>query len=91
MSIRPDLEFQAFLKQGCFMLQSSRASGRHLFYPRVLEPGSDRTDLEWVPASGHRAMALAPYPSSRVTQHDFFHRGDSYGNPALTIFPHLPG
>lgn len=52
MALCPDLEFQGFLKQGRFMLQRSRSSQRHFFYPRVLEPGTGATDLEWVEASG---------------------------------------
>lgn len=34
------------------MLQRSASSGRFVFYPRVAEPGSGATDLEWVEASG---------------------------------------
>lgn len=34
------------------MLQRARQSGAYVFYPRVVEPGSGSTDLEWVPASG---------------------------------------
>jgi uncharacterized OB-fold protein len=34
------------------MLQRSRATGRYIFYPRVAEPGTGSTDLEWVEASG---------------------------------------
>ena len=34
------------------MIQRSRSTGRHVFYPRVAVPGSGETDLEWVPASG---------------------------------------
>ncbi|BAN48518.1 hypothetical protein PCA10_27860 [Metapseudomonas resinovorans NBRC 106553] len=52
MALCPDLEFQGFLKQGRFMLQRSQSSQRHFFYPRVLEPGTGATDLEWVEASG---------------------------------------
>ncbi|MEP6876579.1 MAG: OB-fold domain-containing protein, partial [Burkholderiales bacterium] len=50
--IRPEQEYLAFLARGRFMIQRSRTSGRHVFYPRVAEPGSGDTDLEWVPASG---------------------------------------
>jgi uncharacterized OB-fold protein len=50
--LRPDLEYQRFLAEGRFMLQRCRTSGRHIFYPRVAEPISGSTDLEWVPASG---------------------------------------
>jgi uncharacterized protein len=48
----PDQDFQAFLKQGQFMLQRSKSSGRHVFYPRVAEPLTGAQDLEWVEASG---------------------------------------
>lgn len=34
------------------MLQRSRSSQRHFFYPRVIEPGTGADDLEWVEASG---------------------------------------
>jgi uncharacterized OB-fold protein len=52
MALRPDVEFQQFLREGRFMLQRSRGSGRHVFYPRVAEPGSGARDLEWVEAGG---------------------------------------
>lgn len=34
------------------MIQRARSSGRYVFYPRVAEPGTGSTDLEWVEASG---------------------------------------
>ncbi len=34
------------------MLQRSRGSGQYIFYPRVAEPRTGATDLEWVEASG---------------------------------------
>ncbi|WP_417520104.1 Zn-ribbon domain-containing OB-fold protein [Minwuia sp.] len=51
-TIRPEEEYRAFLEQGRFMLLRGRASGRFMFYPRVAEPGTGATDLEWVEASG---------------------------------------
>jgi uncharacterized OB-fold protein len=45
-------QFRDYLAQGRFMLQRSRTTGRHVFYPRLLIPGSGETDLEWVEASG---------------------------------------
>jgi uncharacterized protein len=48
----PEAEFGAFLEQGRFMLQRSRTGGACFFYPRVAEPGTGNTDLEWVEASG---------------------------------------
>jgi uncharacterized OB-fold protein len=51
-AIHPEQDFLTFLAEGRFMLQRSRETGRHLFYPRVAEPGTGCTDLEWVQASG---------------------------------------
>lgn len=47
----PQAEYEAFLRQGRFMLQRSRSTGEHVFWPRVVTP-SGATDLEWVEASG---------------------------------------
>ena len=35
------------------MLQRSRSSSQYVFYPRVAEPRTGATDLEWVEASGN--------------------------------------
>jgi uncharacterized OB-fold protein len=48
----PEMAFRKYLEQGAFMIQRSRATGQHLFYPRVAFPGSGDEDLEWVPARG---------------------------------------
>ena len=48
----PEAEYRAHLAAGRFMIQRSRSTGRHTFYPRVLIPGTGERDLEWVPASG---------------------------------------
>jgi uncharacterized OB-fold protein len=50
--MHPEREYLRFLAEGRFMIQRSRSSGRHLFYPRVAEPRTGATDLEWVEASG---------------------------------------
>ena len=47
-----DAAFQHFLDEGRFMIQRSRASGRAFFYPRVAEPLTGATDLEWFSPSG---------------------------------------
>jgi uncharacterized OB-fold protein len=52
MDIQPDIEYQKHLQEGRFMIQRCRTSGRHVFYPRVAEPGTGDRDLEWVQASG---------------------------------------
>ncbi len=48
----PEAQWRAHLAAGRFMIQRSRSTGRHVFYPRVMAPGTGETDLEWVPASG---------------------------------------
>ena len=50
--IQPDKQYLEFLAQGRFMIQRSRATGRYIFYPRVAEPVTGCTDLEWVEPSG---------------------------------------
>src|SRR3546814_5118387 len=50
--IRPAEQYRAFLEQGRFMLQRARGSGAYIFYPRVAEPRTGATDLDWVEASG---------------------------------------
>jgi uncharacterized OB-fold protein len=71
--LRPEEDYLRFLDEGRFMLQRSKSSGRHVFYPRVAEPGSGATDLEWVEASGDGAVYAttvmrqrAPTPSYNV-------------------------
>src|SRR4051812_1159068 len=62
--IKPELQFQQFLAEGRFMIQRSAGSGRHVFYPRVAEPATGATDLEWVEASGRGTV----YSTSVVRQ-----------------------
>lgn len=50
--IQPEAEWRAHLAEGRFMIQRNRSTGAHIFYPRVMEPGSGATDLGWVEASG---------------------------------------
>jgi len=50
--MNPEKEYLEHLAQGRFMIQRSRSTGGHVFYPRVAEPGTGATDLEWVAASG---------------------------------------
>jgi uncharacterized OB-fold protein len=50
--MQPEKDYIEHLAQGRFMIQRSRASGQHVFYPRMAAPGSGDTDLEWVEASG---------------------------------------
>ena len=50
--LKPEQDYLNFLRQDRFMLLRGKDSGTHFFYPRVLEPGTGSTDLEWVQASG---------------------------------------
>ena len=50
--LQPEAEWRAHLAGGRFMIQRSRSTGRHVFYPRVAAPGTGETDLDWVQASG---------------------------------------
>lgn len=51
-TVYPEKEYKEFLSQGKFKIQRSRATGRYFFYPRVAEPGTGCTDIEWVEPSG---------------------------------------
>jgi uncharacterized OB-fold protein len=73
MELHPDADYRAHLQQGRFMLLRSSSSGRCFFYPRVAEPGTGNTDLEWVEASGAGKVysvtvvrAKPPQPSYNV-------------------------
>jgi len=52
ITMNPEREYFEHLAAGRFMIQRSRSTGGHVFYPRVAEPGTGATDLEWVEASG---------------------------------------
>lgn len=51
-SLGIDAQFQRHLDEGRFMIQRSRTSGRAFYYPRLAEPGTGDTDLEWFAPSG---------------------------------------
>jgi len=50
--IRPEADYYRFLGEGKFMLLRARASDRYIFHPKIAEPLTGDTDLEWVEASG---------------------------------------
>ena len=64
--VHPEQDYLRFLAEGRFMIQRSRSSGRHVFYPRVAEPRTGATDLEWVEASGLGTV----YATTAVRQRD---------------------
>ncbi len=48
----PEEKFKAYLREGQFLVQRSRRSGRIVFYPRVAAPETGERDLEWTPCTG---------------------------------------
>lgn len=50
--IHPQQDYLRYLADGQFMLLRARGSGRIVFPPRIAEPGTGDTDLEWIEASG---------------------------------------
>lgn len=70
-AIHPEQQYQAFLAQGRFMLLRARASGRYIFYPRVAEPLTGDTDLEWVAASGLGQVYAVTVIRKRPPEQDY--------------------
>ncbi|WP_425406051.1 Zn-ribbon domain-containing OB-fold protein [Hwanghaeella sp.] len=60
----PQAAYEAFLKQGRFMIQKSASTGEYVFYPRVCSP-SGAQDLEWVEASGRGTVYAATMKRGR--------------------------
>ena len=48
----PEAHWRAALAEGRFLLQRAGSSGTVYFPPRLAEPGTGETDLEWIEASG---------------------------------------
>jgi len=65
----PYAEYRQFLAEGRFMIQRCRTDGRWVFYPRVAEPASGHTTLEWQPVSGlgrvYSTTTVRPRPPER--------------------------
>jgi uncharacterized OB-fold protein len=70
-SIHPEQEYFAHLSAGRFMLQRSASTGGYVFYPRVAEPGTGATDLEWVQASGLGVVYAATTVHQRPPAADY--------------------
>jgi uncharacterized OB-fold protein len=64
----PEARYAAFLAEGKFMIQRSRVSGRHVFYPRIAEPGTG-DELDWVEPSGlgtvYSTITIYPKPPAQ--------------------------
>ncbi|MGM0585985.1 MAG: Zn-ribbon domain-containing OB-fold protein [Pseudomonadota bacterium] len=44
--------FRDALAEGRWLIQRSKSTGKHVYPPRELAPGTGETDLEWVEPSG---------------------------------------
>jgi uncharacterized OB-fold protein len=64
----PEATFRAHLAEGRFMIQRSASTCLHVFYPRVVVPGSGEADLEWVEASGDGTVYATTLTRRRVEQ-----------------------
>ena len=69
--LRPDREYLAFLAAGKFMLQRRKSGGKPFFYPRVAEPGTGSTDLEWIEATGFGVVHATTVVRVRPPQADY--------------------
>ena len=67
----PHAAFEAFLPEGRFMLQRVRETGRHVFYPRVLDPETGSPNLDWVEASGLGTVHSTTVIRTRPPEPDF--------------------
>lgn len=63
--IHPDVEYQAFLNEGRFLIQRDRKSGKAFFYPRVHAPLTGSRDLEWFEPSGRATVHAVTVVSRR--------------------------
>jgi uncharacterized OB-fold protein len=62
----PEAQWRKALAEGRFLVQRCRATGTHVFPPRVAAPGTGSADLEWVAPSGrgivHSVTIVRPRP-----------------------------
>jgi uncharacterized OB-fold protein len=65
----PDQQYQAHLAAGRFMIQRGVKTGRMVFYPRAVAPGTAE-DLEWVEASGRGTVYSATCVRKRPPEAD---------------------
>ena len=68
MSQGPETQFHEYLQEGRFMIQRSKTDGRHVFYPRMVNPLNGEDDLEWVEASGEAVVYATTCTSRRPEQ-----------------------
>lgn len=66
VDLTPERSWLAALEQGRFLLQRRVSTGAFVFPPRVAEPRTGATDLEWAEASGagvvYSVTVVSPRP-----------------------------
>src|ERR1700748_397022 len=67
----PERDFLQFLNEGRFMIQRCKDSGRYIFYPRVAEPVTGNSNLEWVQASGKGTVYSTTVVRARPPAKDY--------------------
>lgn len=55
----PDATYNSYIEKGEFRLQRSKATGKYVFPPRVMAPGSMDNDFTWEKASGNGTVYSA--------------------------------
>lgn len=67
----PEAVFLAHLAEGRLMLQRARGSGRAVFPPRLAEPGTGDTALDWIEAAGRGTVhsVTVQYPRPPAPPH----------------------
>jgi len=69
--MNPEKEYFEHLAAGRFMIQQSASTGGYVFYPRVAEPGTGATDLQWVEASGRGTVYSTTVIRRKPTNPDY--------------------
>jgi uncharacterized OB-fold protein len=69
--VHPEADYSAFVAEGRLMLQRVRGTGEHVFFPRVAQPGTGSTDLEWVEASGKGVLYSFTITRNRPPAEDY--------------------
>lgn len=65
----PDLQYQAHLAAGRFMIQRGVQSGKAVFFPRAVAPGTGE-ELEWFEASGRGTVHVSTCVRKRPPEAD---------------------
>jgi uncharacterized OB-fold protein len=66
----PEAHWREALAQGRLLLQRATGSGEIIFPPRMFEPGTGESDLEWIEANGlgtvYSVTLISPKPPAEA-------------------------